>query len=65
MSRIKIAAKKHRPDFVGFASHDLKRKGVTDTKGSDADKLRATGHRSQQIMKMYDKEVHVVKPTKN
>lgn len=65
MARIKKLAKEKNPEFVEFTFHDLKRKGVTDTKGSNQDKLEASGHRSEQMLKTYDKEVRVVKPTRD
>lgn len=42
-----------------FSLHDLKRKGVTDTKG---DKLKASGHRDPKMMAIYDKSIDRVKP---
>lgn len=65
MARIKKMAKEQNPEFVEFCFHDLKRKGVSDTKGSAEDKLKASGHRSPQMLKIYDKEIAVVKPTKD
>ena len=65
-TRIKTKAKEQYPDkFKNFAFHDLKRKGVTDTEGTEEDKMRASGHRSRQMMTVYNKEVPVVKPTKD
>lgn len=46
-----------------FSLHDLKRKGITDTEGTRADKQDAAGHRSQRMMDVYDKSVPVVKPS--
>lgn len=40
-----------------FSLHDAKRKGVTETKGSKAEKKLASGHRSDSMMAVYDKEV--------
>lgn len=45
-----------------FSLHDLKRMGVTDTKGTRADKQQASGHRSAAMMDIYDFEVPVVTP---
>lgn len=46
-----------------FSLHDLKRKGITDTEGTRADKQDASGHRSQRMMDTYDKSIPVVKPS--
>lgn len=46
-----------------FSLHDLKRKGITDTAGTRADKQDAAGHRSQRMMDTYDKSVPLVKPS--
>ena len=46
-----------------FSLHDLKRKGATDTKGTRQEKQLATGHKSAQMMDVYDKSVPVVKPS--
>ncbi|MCX4186728.1 site-specific integrase [Methylophaga sp. OBS4] len=46
-----------------FSLHDLKRKGITDTQGTRADKQDAAGHRSQRMMDVYDKSIPVVKPS--
>jgi hypothetical protein len=45
-----------------FTLHDLKRKGVTDTHGTQADKLEASGHRDPKMLGIYDKSIPVVKP---
>ena len=45
-----------------FSMHDLKRKGVTDTPGNRKDKQDASGHRSEQMLDVYDKSVPLVKP---
>lgn len=45
-----------------FGLHDLKRRGVTDTKGTRADKQLASGHRSPQMLNVYDHDVPTVKP---
>lgn len=42
-----------------FTFHDLKRKGVSDTKG---DKLKASGHRSVAMLGVYDVRPDVVAP---
>lgn len=46
-----------------FSLHDLKRKGVTDTPGTRADKQYASGHKSESMMDTYDLSVPVVFPT--
>lgn len=46
-----------------FSLHDLKRKGITDTEGTRADKQDAAGHRSQRMMDVYDKSIPAVKPS--
>jgi len=45
-----------------FSLHDLKRKGVTDTPGTRAEKQDAAGL-SEGMMKVYDKSVPTVKPS--
>lgn len=45
-----------------FSPHDLKRKGVTDTQGTGAEKKDAAGL-SEAMMKTYDKSVPTVKPS--
>jgi hypothetical protein len=44
-----------------FGLHDLKRRGITDTLGRQA-KLDAGGHRSEQMLSVYDLEVPTVSP---
>lgn len=44
-----------------FGLHDLKRRGITDTPGRAA-KLEAGGHRSEQMLAVYDLEVPAVEP---
>jgi len=43
-----------------FTLHDLKRKGVSDFQG---DKLAASGHRSPQMLQVYDVLPATVAPT--
>lgn len=43
-----------------FGLHDLKRKGITDTAGTRADKQDASGHRSAGMLDVYDLSVPVV-----
>lgn len=45
-----------------FSLHDLKRKGITDTPGTSADKQDAAGL-SSAMMKTYDKSLPVVDPS--
>lgn len=47
-----------------FGFHDLKRRGVTDTEGTRADKQDASGHKSASMMDVYDHSVPVVRPAK-
>ena len=44
-----------------FRFHDLQRKGVTDAEG---DNLAASGHKSAQMLAVYDVSVPEVGPTK-
>ncbi len=37
-----------------FGLHDMKRRGVTDTKGTKADKLDASGHKTPGMLAVYD-----------
>ena len=46
-----------------FALHDLKRRGITDTAGTRADKQEASGHRDPKIMDIYDHSIPVVSPS--
>ena len=43
-----------------FGLHDLKRRGITDTTGTRADKQDASGHRSDTMMDVYDLSLPVV-----
>lgn len=43
-----------------YGLHDLKRRGITDTAGTRADKQEASGHRSANMMDTYDLSVPVV-----
>jgi site-specific recombinase XerC len=40
-----------------FGSHDLKRRGITDTKGGKAGKLAAGGHKNESMLTVYDLEI--------
>ncbi len=46
-------------EYNHFWFHDLKRKGISDTIG---DKQKASGHRSANMMNVYDVSVELVKP---
>ncbi|MCX7083939.1 MAG: hypothetical protein NTY69_00170 [Methylococcales bacterium] len=67
MSRIKDQAKaqaiKDGIEFVNFTFHDLKRKGISDTTINE--RRASAGHRSDEMMRIYDVLPDVVKPTKN
>lgn len=56
MARAVKQGLKHR-----FTFHDLKRKSVTDFEG---DKLKASGHRSPQMLEVYDVSIEVVEATR-
>ncbi|SFU79595.1 site-specific integrase [Halomonas korlensis] len=43
-----------------FGLHDLKRRGITDTRGTRHDKQEASGHRSASMMDTYDLSVPLV-----
>jgi len=43
-----------------FGPHDLKRKGITDTKGPLGEKQQASGHKAQWILDADDFDVPVV-----
>lgn len=43
-----------------FGAHDLKRKGITETKGTRADKREASGHKDDAMMDVYDLSLPVV-----
>jgi hypothetical protein len=43
-----------------FGRHDLKRKGITDTKGTRGEKQQASGHKSQQMLDVYNFDSPVV-----
>lgn len=40
-----------------FGSHDLKRRGITDTTGGKAGKLAAGGHKNENMLTVYDLEI--------
>jgi len=46
-----------------FSLHDLKRKGITDTDGTKAEKLEASGHLDEKMLMVYDKSVPKVNPS--
>jgi integrase len=45
-----------------FGLHDLKRRGITDTVGTRADKQEASGHRDESMLDVYDLSVPTVSP---
>jgi len=45
-----------------FGLHDMKRRSVTDTPGTQADKLDASGLSDFKILRTYDKSKPIVKP---
>lgn len=47
-----------------FSFHDLKRKGITDTPGTRADKQHASGHKTAAMLDVYDQSRPVVRPAK-
>jgi len=46
-----------------FALHDLKRRGITDTVGTRAEKQEASGHRDPKMMDVYDHSIPLVSPS--
>jgi site-specific recombinase XerC len=48
------------PADARFGLHDLKRRGVTDTKGTRGEKQQASGHRTEAMLDVYDQDVAVV-----
>jgi len=46
-----------------FGMHDFKRKGITDTVGTRADKQQASGHKDESMMDVYDLSVPTVNPS--
>lgn len=46
-----------------FGLHDLKRRGITDTAGTRAEKQEASGHRAAAMLDVYDLSVPVVDPS--
>lgn len=45
-----------------FGLHDFKRRGITDTAGTRADKQEASGHRDESMLDVYDLSVPTVNP---
>ena len=43
-----------------FGIHDMKRRGVTDTKGNRGDKLDASGHKTPEMLEPYDFSVPLI-----
>lgn len=54
-------AKKDNVEFQRFTFHDIKRRACTDYAGN---KMAATGHRSEAMMRVYDLSIPQVKPTR-
>lgn len=52
-------------DEQRFSLHDIKRAGVTRTKGTWHDKQEASGHKSDAMRDVYDKSVPSVMPTED
>lgn len=48
-----------------FGLHDLKRRGITDTPGTRADKQLASGHRDESMLDVYDHSIPLVDPSSN
>ena len=46
-----------------FGMHDFKRKGITDTVGTRADKQQASGHKDESMMDVYDLSMPIVNPS--
>lgn len=46
-----------------FGLHDLKRRGVTDTPGTKAERMEASGHKSLKGFEPYDKRKSIVRPS--
>lgn len=56
----KLSAVAQGREFKQFWLHDIKKRAITDYKG---DKMQASGHKSQNMMNIYDLSVPVVKPS--
>lgn len=46
-----------------YGLHDLKRRGITDTPGTRADKQQASGHRNESMLDIYDLGLPLVNPS--
>ncbi|MNP70992.1 hypothetical protein D3C76_1673030 [compost metagenome] len=46
-----------------YGLHDLKRRGITDTPGTRAEKQQASGHRDEAMLDIYDLSLPVVDPS--
>ncbi|WP_095155737.1 tyrosine recombinase XerC [Pseudomonas sp. Irchel 3E13] len=46
-----------------YGLHDLKRRGITDTHGTRADKQQASGHRNEAMLDIYDLGLPLVNPS--
>jgi len=58
----RLMAKAVASGIERFTFHDLKAKGVSDTEG---DKQKASGHKSPQMVAVYDRKLHEVAPAGN
>jgi hypothetical protein len=43
-----------------FGMHDFKRRGITDTAGTRAEKQQASGHKDESMMDVYDLSIPIV-----
>ena len=50
-------------NFTPFTLHDVKRRAISDTTGTIADKMEASGHKSAKMMDVYNVSKSKVKPT--
>lgn len=46
-----------------FGMHNFKRKGITDTHGTRADKQQASGHKDESMMDVYDLSIPAANPS--
>lgn len=50
-------------EYAHFTFRDMKKKGISDFQGNDYDKMQASGHRSLDMMKVYNLSKAKVKAT--
>ena len=48
-----------------FSFHELKHKSISDRKGSAQEKMKASGHKSKNMLKLYDHSQEVATPVTN